>query len=273
LIDLATCVGGETTKCAQQCGPPLVKCVSQAIFGGSGISGVKDCFVTFIKCSKDCLKSEEELFMVDDAVVEKTVEDFHNTFPHVESFADCVKAEKECMNASTGLQKFKCLIDLATCVGSETAKCAQQCGPPVVKCVKDAIFGGKPADVPKCFVAFIKCAKDCAKSSEEALFMVDDAVVEKTVEDFHNTFPHVESYADCIKAEKECMSASTGLQKFKCLIDLATCVGTETAKCAQQCGPPVVKCVKDAIFGGKPADVPKCFAGFIKCAADCAKSS
>merc|ERR1712072_770767 len=82
----------------------------------------------------------------------------------LDSIVDCVKAEKDCRSASTGLQKFKCLVDLATCVGGETAKCAQQCGPPVVSCVKTAIFGGKIADVPACFKTFIKCATDCAKS-------------------------------------------------------------------------------------------------------------
>jgi len=156
---------------------------------------------------------------------------------------------------------------LATCVGGETAKCAQKCGPPVVTCVKEAIMGGKIADVPKCFQTFFKCAVDCAKSSEMDLF-VDAAIVE-----FHQSFPQVDSVADCVKAEKECMSASTGLQKIKCLVDLATCVGGETAKCAQKCGPPLVTCVKEAIFGGKIADVPKCFQTFVKCAVDCAKSS
>merc|ERR1711962_1833755 len=81
---------------------------------------------------------------------------------HLDSIADCVKAEKECMSAATGLQKIKCLVDLATCVGGETAKCAQKCGPPLVTCVKDSIFGGKIADVPKCFQTFVKCAADCA---------------------------------------------------------------------------------------------------------------
>merc|ERR1719376_1054631 len=70
----------------------------------------------------------------------------------VGSITDCVKAEKECMSASTGLQKIKCLVDLATCVGGETAKCAQKCGPPVVTCVKEAIMGGKISDVPACFL-------------------------------------------------------------------------------------------------------------------------
>jgi len=185
----------------------------------------------------------------------------------IDSIADCVKAEKVCMNASTGIQKVKCLIDLATCVGGETAKCAQKCGPPAVSCVKEAIFGGKVADIPKCFQTFVKCAADCSKSSEMDLF------VDAAIQDFHEKFPQVESIADCVKAEKDCMSASTGMEKVKCLIDLATCVGGETAKCAQKCGPPVVTCVKDAIFGGKVADIPICFQTFVKCAADCAKSS
>merc|ERR1719376_1894835 len=59
---------------------------------------------------------------------------------NLDSITDCVKAEKECMSAATGLQKIKCLVDLATCVGGETAKCAQKCGPPLVTCVKDSIF-------------------------------------------------------------------------------------------------------------------------------------
>merc|ERR1719334_1425564 len=148
----------------------------------------------------------------------------------IDSIADCVKAEKVCMNASTGVQKVKCLIDLATCVGGETAKCAQKCGPPAVSCVKDAIFGGKVADIPKCFQTFVKCAADCSKSGEMDLF------VDAAIQDFHEKFPQVESIADCVKAEKDCMSASTGMEKVKCLIDLATCVGGETAKCAQKCG-------------------------------------
>merc|ERR1711962_1207374 len=85
---------------------------------------------------------------------------------HLDSIADCVKAEKECVSAATGLQKIKCLVDLATCVGGETAKCAQKCGPPLVTCVKESIFGGKIADVPKCFQTFVKCAADCAQSGE-----------------------------------------------------------------------------------------------------------
>merc|ERR1719427_1281167 len=182
-----------------------------------------------------------------DLFVDAAIVEFHQSFPQVESVADCVKAEKECMSASTGLQKIKCLVDLATCVGGETAKCAQKCGPPVVTCGKDAIMGGKIADVPKCFQTFFKCAVDCAKSSEMDMF-VDAAIVE-----FHQSFPQVESVADCLKAEKECMSASTGLQKIKCLVDLATCVGGETAKCAQKCGPPLVTCVKEALFGGETA--------------------
>jgi len=136
-----------------------------------------------------------------------------------------------------------------------------------VTCVKEAIFGGQVSDIPKCFKTFISCAEECAKSSELDLF------VDAAIQDFHDRFPQVESIADCVKAEKECMNASTGLQRVKCLIDLATCVGGETAKCAQKCGPPVVTCVKDAIFGGKVADIPKCFQTFVKCAADCAKSS
>jgi len=135
-----------------------------------------------------------------------------------------------------------------------------------VTCVKDSIFGGKIADVPKCFQTFVKCAADCAKSGELDLF------VDAAIQDYHEKFPELEGIADCVKAEKECMSAATGLQKIKCLVDLATCVGGETAKCAQKCGPPLVTCVKDSIFGGKIADVPKCFQTFVKCAADCAKS-
>ena len=30
------------------------------------------------------------------------------------------------MSASTGLKKFKCLLDMAACVGGETAVCAQK---------------------------------------------------------------------------------------------------------------------------------------------------
>jgi vacuolar-type H+-ATPase subunit E/Vma4 len=188
----------------------------------------------------------------------------------LESIAECVKAEKECMKASSGLQKIKCLIDLATCVGGETAKCAQQCGPPLVSCVKSAIFGGKITDVPQCFKAFITCASNCSQSAE--LNDLDESMVDAAIEEFHHSFPHVNSIVECVKAEKECMKASSGLQKFKCLVDLATCVGGETAKCAKQCGPPVIACVKTAIFDGKITDVPKCFQTFIKCAADCAKS-
>merc|ERR1712038_2052607 len=114
-----------------------------------------------IECAKDCATTKEEAAL--------------------ESIGDCIKAQKECMSAATGFQKFKCLIDLATCVGGETAKCAQKCGPPVVACVKAAIFGGKIADVPKCFATFIECAEDCATTQKEAA---------------------LESIGDCIKAQK-----------------------------------------------------------------------
>merc|ERR1719193_1792304 len=94
------------------------------------------------------------------------IDHFHDTFPEVESYADCIKAEKECMAAATGLQKIKCVIDMGVCVGGETAKCAQKCGLPLLSCVKTAIFGGKMSDVPACFTTFIKCATGCAKASD-----------------------------------------------------------------------------------------------------------
>merc|ERR1711962_998482 len=190
------------------------------------MSDVPACFKTFVGCATQCAQEVPEQ-LIDGAIAE-----FHQTFPEVNSFADCIKAEKDCMTASTGLQKIKCLVDLATCVGGETAKCAQKCGPPLVTCVKSAIFGGKVSDVPACFLTFIGCAKECAKAGAPVDSLVDDAISH-----FHTSFPEVESFADCIKAEKDCMTAATGLQKIKCLVDLATCVGGETAKCAQKCGP------------------------------------
>merc|ERR1711962_261556 len=174
------------------------------------------------------------------------------------------------MSASSGFQKVKCLIDMATCVGGETAKCAQKCGVPLVSCVKTAIFGGKMSDVPACFKTFVGCATQCAQTVPE---QVDESLIDGAIVEFHQTFPEANSFADCIKAEKDCMSASSGLQKIKCLVDLATCVGGETAKCAQKCGPPLVSCVKTAIFGGKMSDVPACFKTFIGCATECAKSN
>merc|ERR1711973_718414 len=128
----------------------------------------------------DCAQSGEL-----DLFVDAAIQEYHDKFPELEGIADCVKAEKECMSAATGMQKIKCLVDLATCVGGETAKCAQKCGPPLVTCVKESIFGGKIADVPKCFQTFVKCATDCAQSGELDLF------VDAAIQEYHEKFPEL----------------------------------------------------------------------------------
>merc|ERR1711962_375371 len=174
-------------------------------------------------------------------------------------FADCIKAEKDCMTASTGLQKIKCLVDLATCVGGETAKCAQKCGPPLVSCVKSAIFGGKVSDVPACFLTFIGCAKGCAKAGAPVDSLVDDAISH-----FHTSFPEVESFADCIKAEKMCMDQAPGIfTKLKCIIALGKCLATELGECGQPCISPFIGCVSKHILD--PVGALHCYSDLAAC--------
>merc|ERR1719334_1381453 len=94
--------------------------------------------------------------------------------------------------------------------------------------------------------------------------------IDAAIDQFDLSLPGVNSFNDCIAEGKECLSKSTGILKLQCIVKMAICVGGETAKCAHKCEPPAVTCLMEAVMGGHLADVPKCFAGFMKCAQDCA---
>merc|ERR1711962_1395978 len=214
------------------------------------MSDVPACFKTFVGCATQCAQE------VPEQLIDGAIDHFHNMFPEVNSFADCIKAEKDCMTAATGLQKIKCLVDLATCVGGETAKCAQKCGPPLVSCVKSAIFGGKMSDVPACFKTFIGCATECAKSNDELLIETyRDAVLAES------TNGPVE---ECTAKEKMCMDQAPGIfAKLKCIIALGKCLATELGECGQPCISPFIGCVSKHILD--PVGALHCYSDLAAC--------
>merc|ERR1719334_229273 len=257
IMELGKCLATKLGECGQPCVGPLVGCVSKHIMDPVG---ALHCWSDLAACVVEKCHTPDDIPALDAAIAD-VMTSMDN------SLNDCITEGMKCLSSSTGMEKLKCVVTMAMCVGQGVAKCAHKCEPPAITCLMEAVMGGHFTDVPKCLAAFMECAQDCAaeEDTEEEKFtmLLELAIENAAVGETDNGI--IDIIKQCQDESKQCIAEAHGpIGKAKCFIKFGGCLATHLAGCASQCLPNMAMCMMGA--AGDPMKTLKCAFGFIACA-------